>query len=184
MGYVAKKVIKNPGRSVIRQAPVRSIVKQHKFRPYKMGLLHDLHVDESDLLLEFWRIISKRIIGNFHHIFNNCFHDECSCFPNKDVNSPYRCYRFRIIPTSTTIFEQNYRYRAENQIVTNIIRDTCKTIFKWDISWMYHNRRSLKEFMKHYDLQQRIVHECNHFIPEIAQNIRNIFSNVATIAWW
>lgn len=70
----------------IPRTTIRRILKQHKFHPYKIHLVHELNEDDFDRRQEFCEVMSERILANANFLFNICFSDECTFYLNSTVN--------------------------------------------------------------------------------------------------
>jgi len=81
----------NSLRSVAEQTgmsheTVRKALKIHKFHPYKMQILQELHEDDYDRRIEFCENMCHRVNTIPNLLLNVCFSDECTFFLNGKVN--------------------------------------------------------------------------------------------------
>lgn len=65
---------------------VRRALQLHKYHPYKMQILQELHEDDFDRRIEFCEIMSNLINTRAIVVSNICFSDECTFFLNGHVN--------------------------------------------------------------------------------------------------
>lgn len=70
----------------IPRTTIRRILKQHKFHPYKIHLVHELNEDDFDRRQQFCEVMTERIDADANFLFNICFSDECTFFLNSTVN--------------------------------------------------------------------------------------------------
>jgi len=66
---------------------VRKVTKIHKWHPYKVKILHELHEDDFDRRIQFCEEIIALCEGNDSQLGNICFSDECTFFLNGFVNT-------------------------------------------------------------------------------------------------
>lgn len=84
----------NPQQSVrfvaekhsIAVGTTHKILKENKFHPYKIQLVHELNEDDPDRRLQFCDAISHEIDRDPLFVFKTCFSDECTFFLNGLVN--------------------------------------------------------------------------------------------------
>jgi len=65
---------------------VGRILRQNRFHPYKVQILHKLNDDDPDRRLQFCEEMISRIDANPDFIRNICFSDEATFFVNGEVN--------------------------------------------------------------------------------------------------
>lgn len=72
----------------VSRSSVFRILHKHKFHPYKIKLVQELHEDDSDRRrrLEFCEVMSRSLIDTPNLLYNICFSDECTFSLNGLVN--------------------------------------------------------------------------------------------------
>jgi hypothetical protein len=72
--------------SGVSRSSVHRILKKHKFHPFKMTLVQELHEDDFDRRNQFCEYFSEQLLLNPNLLYNTCFSDECTFMLNGEVN--------------------------------------------------------------------------------------------------
>lgn len=70
----------------VPRSTIHSILKSHKYHPYKFKLVHELNEDDGDRRLQFCEDMTQRLNDNPNLLYNICFSDECTFYLNGTVN--------------------------------------------------------------------------------------------------